>query len=118
MLEQFESHVQRFAASDLSKKDLIANFAMGLSGEAGEVTDLLKKHLFHDKPADRAALISELGDVFWYWIALCQQFGISPSEVMQINIEKLERRHKGQKFDREAANRSKEIEALSALGEK
>lgn len=112
-LEKFEAHVARFAQSDLSKDALIANFAMGLSGESGEVTDLLKKHLFHGKPCDRAALISELGDVLWYWVALCQQFQISPSEVMQCNIEKLERRHEGQSFNPAISNRNKEQEARS-----
>lgn len=64
-LEKFEEHVKRFAQSELSKDQLIASFAMGLSGEAGEVTDLLKKHLFHGKLCDLAQLISELGDVIW-----------------------------------------------------
>ena len=109
-LNEFEAHVDRFSQSELTKDQLIANFAMGLSGEAGEVTDLLKKHLFHGKKADRVQLISELGDVLWYWVALCQQFNIAPSEVMICNIEKLERRHEGKKFNREVSNKNKELE--------
>jgi NTP pyrophosphatase (non-canonical NTP hydrolase) len=45
--------------------------ALGLTGEAGEVADLIKKAVFHRHPFDREALIKELGDVLWYVAALC-----------------------------------------------
>lgn len=49
--------------------------AMGLAGEAGEVADLLKKVLFHDRELDRDKLIQELGDVRWYLECLCYANG-------------------------------------------
>jgi NTP pyrophosphatase (non-canonical NTP hydrolase) len=110
MLQHFENHVREFAKSDtLTDRELKANFAMGLAGESGEVVDLLKKHLFHGDDLDRAKLISELGDTLWYLIAICQQYEIHPSEVMQVNIEKLRRRHGGTKFDRARANFGKDV---------
>lgn len=108
MFEQFQIHVAEFAASTLTREQLIANFAMGLAGESGEAVDLLKKYLFHGQVCDRAKLISELGDVLWYWVALCQQFEISPEEVMLHNVEKLRSRHEGNSFNPEAAARNKQ----------
>lgn len=109
MLERFEDHVRGFAQSDvLSLDELKANFALGLAGESGEVVDLIKKDLYHGKDIDRVKLIKELGDVAWYWVALCQQYSIHPSEVMQINIEKLQHRHGGTSFDRSRSEFGKE----------
>jgi NTP pyrophosphatase (non-canonical NTP hydrolase) len=111
MLEKFEQHVKGFVCSDiLSSKELKANFALGLAGESGEVVDLIKKDLYHGKDIDRVKLIKELGDVAWYWVALCQQYAISPSEVMQVNIEKLQQRHGGTSFDRSRSEFGKESE--------
>lgn len=39
--------------------------AISLSGESGEVVDLLKKHQFNGHPIDRAKLVEESGDVMW-----------------------------------------------------
>ena len=82
-LEEFSEHVRGFANSELSNLALIENFAMGLSGETGEVIDLLKKFYYHNQKLDRAKLILDLGDCLFYWVALLQRLGLS-SEVYNI----------------------------------
>jgi len=67
--------------------------ALGLDGEAGEVTELHKKHFFHGKPMDREKLIHELGDVFWYFTLLLTQHDITLDEVVEANVQKLEARY-------------------------
>lgn len=67
--------------------------ALGLAGEAGEVSDLIKKSVFHRHTLDRAALVKELGDVLWYVAALCTKIGIHMDDVMALNIEKLRQRY-------------------------
>lgn len=47
-------------------------WALGLVGETGEVVDLIKKHIGHSHPLDRAKLVKELGDVEWYMEAIRQ----------------------------------------------
>lgn len=44
------------------------------------------------KPERREALIKELGDVLWYVSALCNELGISMSEVAHANLSKLKSR--------------------------
>ncbi|MCB0630469.1 MAG: nucleoside triphosphate pyrophosphohydrolase family protein [Saprospiraceae bacterium] len=71
---------------------MLAWNAIGLSGEAGEVADLIKKGIFHQQGLDRLKLKKELGDVLWYLSALCSGLGLSLEEVMQHNIDKLKAR--------------------------
>jgi NTP pyrophosphatase (non-canonical NTP hydrolase) len=67
--------------------------AMGLAGEAGETADDIKKSIFHDTGIDRARIIKELGDVFWYATCLCTVLEIPIEIVMIENIKKLEERY-------------------------
>jgi NTP pyrophosphatase (non-canonical NTP hydrolase) len=67
--------------------------AMGLCGEAGEVSDYLKKVLFHELPIDIEKIKKELGDTLWYLAVLSDYLGIPLSEVANANIEKLKLRY-------------------------
>lgn len=76
-LQEFEDHVQGFRQSKvLSDRQLLSNFAIGLVGEAGEVVDVIKKHLYHGEPLAQEKLVKELGDCLWYWMAICQLVGV------------------------------------------
>lgn len=73
--------------------------ALGLSGEAGECADKVKK-LFRDRQImsaeERQALIvgihKEIGDVLWYLSELARLTGTSLSVCAQMNNEKLQKR--------------------------
>ena len=76
--------------------DNLAYPALGLAGEAGEVAEKVKK-VIRDKAgvvdaATREALKQELGDVFWYVAALCDEVGLEMEEVAAGNIRKLQDR--------------------------
>lgn len=71
----------------------LLNGALGITGEAGEVADMIKKYVFHGHDLDRDALIKELGDVCWYVALLSHAIGVDLGEVMNRNIEKLARRY-------------------------
>lgn len=71
----------------------LLNGALGLTGEAGEVADIIKKHIFHGHDLDTDALIKEIGDVCWYIALLCTAIGESMESVMKKNIEKLKTRY-------------------------
>lgn len=67
--------------------------ALGLSGEAGELNDMLKKHIFHGHELDTLHVKKELGDILWYVALMCSAFGFSLDDVMQTNIDKLKARY-------------------------
>ncbi len=63
--------------------------AMGLNGEAGEVSEIIKKYLIHGDDLDRDHLRDELGDVLWYFFHALNAFDISFEEVLEGNVRKL-----------------------------
>lgn len=74
--------------------------ALGLTGEAGEVADKIKKIVrdYHGQINDdhRKSLAKELGDVLWYIAAISSELGLDMQEIAQGNIDKLyARRDKG-----------------------
>lgn len=71
----------------------LSNWAMGLAGETGELVDLLKKEIFHGRPATEADFESEAGDVLWYLSNLCRVRGVSLERVAANNIAKLQKRY-------------------------
>jgi NTP pyrophosphatase (non-canonical NTP hydrolase) len=74
-------------------------YALGVTGEAGEFADKVKKLLRGDYTMDserRLALLHELGDVLWYVTAAAHHLGSSLQEVAQCNKDKLaDRRARG-----------------------
>jgi NTP pyrophosphatase (non-canonical NTP hydrolase) len=82
------------ARTDLPVNDQISNAAMGLAGEAGEVIDALKKHLYQGHDIDPDEIVEELGDVLFYWTWLAVLlFGFDRAEVMLRNMDKLRNRY-------------------------
>lgn len=81
---------------------LLLTGAMGMCGEAGEFSEIVKKVLFHNKKLDEevhAHMVKELGDVIWYWTNTCRALGVDPNDVIGANVKKLEARYPGGKFD-------------------
>lgn len=70
---------------------------LGLMGEVGEVVEHVKKDRRpgdRRKPLTREKLIDEGGDVLWYLTRLFSEHGVNLEEVMEFNIQKLNKRHK------------------------
>jgi NTP pyrophosphatase (non-canonical NTP hydrolase) len=70
---------------------------LGLTGEAGEVANIVKKiQRDHDGVITddiRAKLKDELGDVLWYISACADELGLTLNEIAEYNVEKLAKRH-------------------------
>ena len=96
------------ATDDLKEVGFIEKI-LGLTGEAGEAADKIKK-LLRDKDGvvsneDRASIIKELGDTLWYLAGIARYLGVSLSEVAAGNIEKLESRFQRNKLHGEGDER-------------
>ena len=91
-LETYRRDVLRTVRPEMEPRDRLLLGALGLSGEAGEVADALKKMLFHGHPLAVPAVRDELGDVMWYVMFLCDTLGFTLEDVMERNVAK--RRHR------------------------
>src|ERR1700722_6637246 len=92
-LDEYQDLAARTGRMNMSDGQKIAMGAMGLCGEAGEVSDYLKKVIFHELPLDREKIKKELGDTLWYLAVLAHYLEIPLSEVADTNIEKLRLRY-------------------------
>jgi|SRR5260370_104911 len=72
-----------------------SKLTLGTLGLAGEVVDLVKKHVFQGHVLDRERLLDELGDLLWYFLLLCHAMGYSLESVMACNVKKLHQRYPG-----------------------
>lgn len=75
--------------------------AVGMSAEAGEFTEIVKKILFQGKPYNednKEHLLIELGDVMWYFAQACMALGVRVEDVMITNTVKLMKRYPGELF--------------------
>lgn len=82
---------------------------LGLTGEAGEVSDKFKK-VIRDKGGqitveDRDAIVAELGDVLWYLSAIATYLEMPLDDLAQRNLKKLEERKRQNKLHGEGDNR-------------
>lgn len=91
--------------------------AMGLSTEANEFLDAMKKYLFYGAPLDEVNIIEELGDGNWYEGLAINTLETTFEHILERNIAKLKARYKGKFNEEGAVNRSLETErkALETL---
>ena len=82
--------------------------AIGMCGEAGEVSELVKKYAYHGYAIDTEHLARELGDVLWYVSYMAHLFGYSLGKIMEMNQDKLAKRYPDGKFDEERSRNRKE----------
>lgn len=85
--------LQYFLFDDASDVGGILDGCLGLAGETGELIDMVKKWVFHQKPLDEEHAKKELGDVMWYVAMICHSFGWMLDDILQMNIDKLKARY-------------------------
>ena len=76
--------------------------AFGLSAEAGEFTEVVKKIFLQGKPYNEENVFHmkrELGDLCWYLAQACMALDTNFEEILQMNYEKLSARYPEGTFD-------------------
>jgi NTP pyrophosphatase (non-canonical NTP hydrolase) len=79
------------------------HMAVGVSGEAGELLDAVKKSVIYNKPLDRENVVEELGDLEFYMQGLRQGYGITREETITANILKLGKRYSSGTYSNQQA---------------
>lgn len=74
---------------------------MLMTGEVGEFSEAVKKHIFYEgRDLDKANLLEELGDALFGMAIVCEALGFDLDQIMKANDEKLAKRH-GKKYSKE-----------------
>ena len=76
--------------------------ALGLTAEAGEFTEVVKKIVFQGKPYNEDNVFHmkrELGDICWYLAQAFMALDTNFDEILDMNIEKLSARYPEGTFD-------------------
>jgi len=77
---------------------------IGVSTEAGELIDPVKKAVFYGASIDKINLMEEVGDVLWYCAIILRYTGHTFDDAMERNISKLQKRYPD-KFTEENATK-------------
>lgn len=92
-LNDYQTQAAQTALMQDDDERLLIYAALGLTGEAGEVADKVKKILRDNdgdfSQLDKTEISKELGDVLWYVAIFAKSMGITLDDVAAKNIEKL-----------------------------
>lgn len=91
------NHYQDLAKQTLPDNHPIYALLCGLCSETGEVLQLWQKHAEGKLELQPERIKEELGDVLWYLTSLATVHGFTLSEVASYQIDKLQRRMRGEK---------------------
>ena len=88
----------------------LTHAALGLTGEAGEFADAIKRYVVYTKPLDKVNCIEEIGDILWYCALAAESLGVTLSEIAQVNIDKLKLRYPEKYSDLFAQRRADKVQ--------
>lgn len=94
-MQFFEYQQEAHQTSQNTKvgNDTLVYAVLGLSGEAGEVANKVKKIYRDNKgkatPEVKAALVKELGDCLWYIAEIATQLDLNLEGVAAVNLTEL-----------------------------
>lgn len=71
----------------------LIHMTLGLSGEAGELLDAVKKSTIYRKPLDMENVLEELGDIEFFLEGFRQSVGLTREQCIESNISKLSTRY-------------------------
>ena len=93
-LEKYAKEIDQYRYSHLKPlaKEVSYNL-IGLAEEVGEVQAIFKRAIFRNEELDLDHLQEEIGDVFYYLIAISNLMKLNPNQILEKNLEKLESRY-------------------------
>ena len=94
--------ISKLEAEDDCNVPQLLTAALGLTAEAGEFTEVVKKIILQGKPYTEDNVFHmkrELGDICWYIAQACMALDTTFDEIIEMNVEKLKARYPGGEFD-------------------
>ena len=90
---EYQKLAMRTNKPEATQEENLINGCLGLAGEAGEVCDYIKKHIYQGHELDYNHVAEEISDCLWYAALTATAIGWDLSNIMEMNIEKLKKRY-------------------------
>lgn len=111
-LDEYASFVASRVKPMHNATDDLLHAAIGISGEAGELLDAVKKTWVYGKRLDSVNIIEELGDIMFYVQMAALNQNISLANVIELNMVKLQLRYPDGYTDQAALARADKTEGV------
>jgi NTP pyrophosphatase (non-canonical NTP hydrolase) len=101
-IAQLLSRMTELEVGDNADVPRLLTAALGMSAEAGEFTEVVKKIILQGKPYNEENVFHmkrELGDIMWYVAQACMALDTNIDEILDMNYEKLSARYPEGTFD-------------------
>jgi len=92
-IKKYQKETMRTLKLSEDVKYTLFELLLGLSGEVGELVNLVKKKELHNHDIMDSKISEEIGDCMWYIANICNYYNLDLSEVLHNNIEKLYKRY-------------------------
>jgi NTP pyrophosphatase (non-canonical NTP hydrolase) len=90
---EYSKAAKRTIKENMKDSEMFTEGCLGASGEAGELLEHLKKHMFHGHPLDYVYIEKEIGDVLWYLNEIALSISSDLETIAMTNIDKLSKRY-------------------------
>jgi NTP pyrophosphatase (non-canonical NTP hydrolase) len=81
----------------------LLHMAVGVSGEAGELLDAIKKHCVYQKQINMENVMEEAGDILFYLTGILNELDMTIEQCIQANMDKLSKRYPNGTYTNAAA---------------
>lgn len=91
-IKEFQEKSKRTFNWEVPYKMQLLNCCLGISGESGEINDIIKKSVFQGHQMDVEHVKEEIGDVMFYIVNLATVMGLDMGDILESNYLKLKQR--------------------------
>ena len=90
--KEYEQHINKISAGPYDYWRLLVA-VLGLNGEAGELTEMVKHWIGHGHELNLTNIKEELGDLMWYIAEIATTCGFELEDILSDNLQKLAARY-------------------------
>jgi NTP pyrophosphatase (non-canonical NTP hydrolase) len=104
--QEYKNYVDSLRNDNLDCSNVVLiHGVFGIASEAGELIDIVKKHMVYHQPVNIVHLKEELGDLLYYFTCLTSKYNWTLEELMEENFQKLTKRYPNGYSDNDALAR-------------
>lgn len=105
-IKEYQGMCKKTAKVIEDKNKEIVLWGLGIAGEAGDIASCIKKQVFHENANMKDGIRENIGDSMWYISMICNFYGWNLDEILNENLDKLNKRYASGGFTLNEAQRN------------